>query len=430
MKQDTSAPAVSHQQVSRFVIEYRFFAVVLLFLTAYAFAIDSPRAILYGLGDIITSRSLLITDYMLVGGVGAMLMNGVLVGALSLAFITALGLRPNGSTIMALWMTVGFSFFGKNVLNMIPLMSGVLLYAKIRRDPIINYSLSALLVATLSPVVSEVVFGFAYSNPLTGIALGALVGVATGFLFPMICAFAVRVHEGYVLYNMGFAGGILSMLITAVFQAFGVTIETAELWGAGNDLEMATLLYILSAALIAAGFVLGKTRNHKDGLLRILKSSGRLVSDYYSLYGETSYINMGILGILITTITLAFGISINGPTLGGVLTIVAFGCFGNHPKNVLPVMTGAILATYANVLDPTAPSNALALLFSAGLAPIAGQFGIFWGIVTGFIHVIIVHHTGYLCNGLNLYNNGFAAGFVALLMVPIIQSLRNLREKK
>lgn len=55
------------------------------------------------------------------------------------------------------------------------------------------------------------------------------------------------------------------------------------------------------------------------------------------------------------------------------------------------------------------PGPLLAVLFCTGLAPIAGQFGVFWGMVAGFLHMTIVQNTSILHGGMNLYNNGFAA---------------------
>jgi len=66
----------------------------------------------------------------------------------------------------------------------------------------------------------------------------------------------------------------------------------------------------------------------------------------------------------------------------------------------------------------------LSTLFSTTLAPIAGQFGILYGMLAGFLHVCTVMNTGYLHGGLNLYNNGLAGGIVALVLVPIINAFR------
>lgn len=417
-------------QPKQFHREYRFFSAALAVIAIYALCLDSPLGIWRGLMDIMTSRSLLVTDYMAVGGPGAMLMNGALAGLFGLALMYLSGVRPSGAIIMALWMTVGFGFFGKNIFNMLPLVLGVWLYARAQKKPFTEYSLASLLVATLCPVVSEVAFGDVIINhgPVPDIILSVIIGVISGFLFPIVSSFTVRVHDGYNLYNMGFSGGLIAMFLIAGFKAGGLEIHTAQFWAGDMNVQMAALLYILCVMLIAGGFVLGRGKDHAAAMKRIVRSSGRLVSDYYSLYGETAYINMGLLGIFATTVVLAIGGDINGPTMGGVLTIMAFGCFGKHLRNIVPVMAGALAAIFANVTDTRAPVNLLALLFSTGLAPIAGQYGIIWGMVAGFIHVNIVIHAGYMTNGLNLYNNGFAAGFVAMLLVPVINALSKPRD--
>ena len=70
------------------------------------------------------------------------------------------------------------------------------------------------------------------------------------------------------------------------------------------------------------------------------------------------------------------------------------------------------------------PAVLVATYLCTGLAPIAGQFGVFWGFLAGFMHMTIVQHTAFLHGGMNLYNNGFAAGLTCVLMLPIIQALR------
>jgi len=75
---------------------------------------------------------------------------------------------------------------------------------------------------------------------------------------------------------------------------------------------------------------------------------------------------------------------------------------------------------YVNNWDPSAPANILAILFSSGLAPIAGAFGPVWGIIAGFLHVNVANYIGDLNQGLNLYNNGFAGGLVALFLLGVI----------
>jgi hypothetical protein len=61
------------------------------------------------------------------------------------------------------------------------------------------------------------------------------------------------------------------------------------------------------------------------------------------------------------------------------------------------------------------------------LAPIAGRFGWRWGVVAGLVHSSAALSVGSLHAGLNLYNNGFAAGIVAAVLVPVIVAVQGKR---
>ena len=164
-------------------LPYAIMLVVNLTFIVMAFSLDSPSEIFHGFIRIISSRSILVTDYLAIGGVGAAFINVAIVGLCSLTMLITSRIKPSGAVIMALWLTAGFAFFGKNVFNMIPLTIGVWLYAKYRKEPFTNYTLASLLVATLSPVVSEMSFFGALSLPIE-LILGIIIGFVVGFIFP------------------------------------------------------------------------------------------------------------------------------------------------------------------------------------------------------------------------------------------------------
>ncbi len=406
---------------------YMIMLVVYAFFVVFAFFVDTPAEIASGLWRIFTSSSLLISDYMAIGGMGATLINAALVGLSSVLMLVTAGVRPNGSTIMAMWLSVGFAMFGKNMFNVWPLTLGVWLYAKYKKEPFINFTLAALLSATLSPVVSAIAFHPQLSFDVA-LPVAILVGVLSGFIFAPLSAFLVRVHSGYNLYNMGFTGGLISTFIMAALGAFDISMHPEVHWATNLNLPAAVLLYIIAAALILYGlFSSGKFRS--PAYRGITRHTGRLVTDIYVLHGDSVYFNMGILCAFATTLMLFYGADLNGATLCGIFTIIGFGAFGKHLRNVVPIIVGALICTFANQWDPTAPANTLAILFSTGLAPIAGQFGVGWGVAAGFLHVATIMHIGSINSGLNLYNNGYAAGFVAMLLVPIIMAVRISKEE-
>ena len=402
-----------------YVIMLSIYAVFII----YAFISETPEALSQGLWKILTSPSVLVTDFVAVGGLGATLLNSAIVGIVSIIMLMLTKVKPNGAIIAAMWLTMGFTFFGKNIYNMIPLTCGVWLFSKFNKEPFTNYTLAALLVATLSPTVSEISFLGILSVPLE-IFLGVTFGFLIGFIFPAISAGAVRLHAGYNLYNMGFAGGLICMIGYAVLRNAGVDLGTAEILSEGNTFTIAVGLYIISGALFLCGLFMGNAKENFRGFWDIQKRSGRLVSDFYFEHGDGIFINMAALGVLATTVALALGAELNGLTIAGILTIIGFGGFGKHIRNTAPIMAGAIIAAFINMEDTGYYANIVAILFSAGLAPIAGQYGVIWGIIAGFLHLNVALHTSYLSGGMNLYANGFAAGFVAIFMLPLITALR------
>lgn len=142
----------------------------------------------------------------------------------------------------------------------------------------------------------------------------------------------------------------------------------------------------------------------------------------------SALINSGLIGIAGSFYIHVVGGDFNGPMLAALLTIMGFGAFGTHIKNSWPVVLGVVLSTLLFGRELSSPGPLLAALFGTTLAPLAGQFGIFTGIIAGFIHLIMVLQTGSWQGGMNLYNNGFAGGLTATFIIAVIQWYRSNKE--
>jgi hypothetical protein len=129
---------------------------------------------------------------------------------------------------------------------------------------------------------------------------------------------------------------------------------------------------------------------------------------------------MGFVGLIGCGYIWLVGGTFNGPTIGGVLTMVGFAAFGKHVLNIPPVMLGVYLGSRLMVWGPSDPGPLLAALFATTLAPLSGRFGPLLGILAGLVHLTMVMRTGSWHAGLNLYNNGFAGGLTATLFIAII----------
>jgi hypothetical protein len=134
-------------------------------------------------------------------------------------------------------------------------------------------------------------------------------------------------------------------------------------------------------------------------------------------------LNMGINGLIGLLYIVLVGGDLNGPTIGGIFTIIGFSAFGKHAFNIIPVMVGVFLGAYGMHYTPDYPSLQLAGLFGTTLAPISGHFGWPFGILAGFIHSALVLQTGGPVAGLNLYNNGFSGGLIAIVLYPTITAI-------
>jgi len=416
--------------------EYKTFLLICLLFAVMAFILDRPTDIFQGLMRILTHRGLLITDFFVVGGIGAAIINSTLASIYAVVVLYLMRAKPSGAAIMCLWMTAGWTYWGATVLNILPLTCGVWLYSRYKKVPFSDFVVAALLCHAIAPIVSL----FYFSNPIfihLGVELslaldilkGVSVGLFVGFFLPVILAAMVRMHDGFTLYNMGVAGGMIAMLIAAIFAGFGIAVPTESMWYTERQPEVAIFLFVVFAALILTGLILGRSKQtpHIENMKNLVRHCGHAPNDFYSMVGDTVYINMGLLGIIGTVWSLIFGFALNAGTIACIFSMVAFGSLGKHIKNVIPILIGATLCAFINAEALAAPSNALAILFATCLAPIAGKFGFGWGVVTGFLHVLIVSHIGPVTNGLNLYNNGFASGFVALILVPVIVGLKRVK---
>lgn len=393
--------------------------------------ISTELNILYlGLKNILTTPDILLTDYFAIGGIGATFINVGLTGLSMIALLIRIGVKPNGSTIMSLWLTTGFSFFGKNIINIWPIIIGVWLFSKYKKEPFLNYILIALLGTTLSPTVTQLSFTSQFSF-VEGYVLGFLLGICIGFILPPISSYCLRLHQGFNLYNLGFSGGLLAMFIMSIYRSLGIDFESNLILFHDSHKFLSIIVIIICISLLLISLTGNNKYNIVNSLRLINKSSGRLVSDYYLMYGNRVYANMGIMGLISLIIVFILGGELNGPLMGAIFTIIGFSAFGKHPKNTLPVILGATLSASINILDVNSPQMLISILFSTCLAPIAGNFGFIYGVIAGFLHVFLVTNIGYVHGGLNLYNNGLSGGFVCVIMLPLIHAFKkeNINEK-
>ncbi|MDR2940123.1 MAG: DUF1576 domain-containing protein, partial [Clostridiales bacterium] len=264
---------------------YRVMFVIYIFFICYAFILTPPAEILSGLYKILISKDVLITDYVELAGFGGALVNVSIVGLSCTLIMYFAKIKPSGAIIMAIWLANGFSFFGKNFYNIWPGMLGVYIYHRVQRKPFSNFALVFILSSSLAPIVTHSIHidsGAGGLSLVVAILLGILSGIICGFILPPIAAATNRVHNGYNLYNVGFASGLIGTLYLSIAKSFGIVMESNYVWGSASGTE--SLILIIGVCIIL--FIFGikeKGCPVFSDLIKITKHSGRLVSDYYIL---------------------------------------------------------------------------------------------------------------------------------------------------
>jgi hypothetical protein len=415
---------IKEKFIKKRISEETKFKLLLLYpisLILSAFIFEHPTEINHGFKNIILSSDLLISDYLGIGGLGATLLNSGILGLFSLLLLKSNKVRITGISIAALFTVMGFAMFGKNILNIIPVIIGVKLYSIYQKEPLSKFIIVALFSTALAPVVTQSILVFGYTDK--GIFLAALIGILTGFIIPPVASHLLSSHQGFNLYNIGFSAGLIGTLLMSLFRSYGIEYDKQLIWTTqySQVLRMLLLFYFLSMLLI--GYLLN--RESFKRLKKLWKRSGRIVTDFVTLDTfAVTLLNMGLMGLLYMLILTLIGSPLNGPTVGGLFTIVGFSAFGKHPFNTIPVICGVLLGSVTKIWGLADPGLILALLFSTTLAPITGVFGSLSGLLAGFLHLSVVMNIGYLHGGLNLYNNGFAGGLVAIILFPILDSLK------
>ena len=398
-------------------------AVYAVAFIVFGLAVDGPSAVARGLGAITTSRDTLLTDYFGIGGIGAGCVNAGLLTLCACFIYGTTGAKVTGASVACLFLVLGFALFGKNLLNIWPIVFGVALYSLFKDEPFATNINTAFFGVALAPIFSEILFSSSLTSAVS-VPLAIATGVAIGFILPPAAAQLAKAHMGFSLYNMGFTAGLVGTLVVALYKSYGFVPDPVFVWTTGNNLLLGSFLACVFASMIAVGF--GFDRSVPSGLKKVLATTGQSPTDFIVVAGiGPTFANMGLCGAIAMAYILVVGGELNGPVIGAIFTIVGFAAYGKHPRNIVPIMVGVFLGSLAKPWNADDPSILLAALFGTTLAPIAGRFGWHWGIVAGFVHSSAALTVGPLHGGLNLYNNGFAAGIVASVLVPVILAIES-----
>ena len=394
-----------------------------IFILTFSFlSFSKNENIFSGLQSIVTSQAVLITDFLVIGGLGGTFFNAFFIFIFNFLLMKIFHIEIKGLVIASFFTVFGFSFFGKNIFNILPIYLGGILYSKYSHIPFRDLLVTLSFTSALAPFISEVAFKIdaSQSSYLSAITLGAIIGFIVTPLSQKMYTF----HEGFNLYNLGFTAGILGAVISGVMKAYDFVVTPRRIISTtySND------LLILSLLAFSILFIIGFFLNNSSfkGYLTLIKDTG-LGSDFVEKYGYAlTFINMGLMGVISLIFVFLWGQTLNGPLLAGILTVVGFSAYGKHPLNCIPILLGVSFGSLGTQADSF--TIVLSALFGTSLAPITGVYGWFWGLFAGWLHLSVAQSIGAIHGGMNLYNNGFSAGIVAAFLLPIMNTVASKKE--
>ena len=423
-----------------------FFAFFTLCFLVAAFLMPDRDQMFSGFWQLLSQPSKLTASYFAIGGYAATFLNMGLVGLICLALFVGLKATANNASTLAFILTVGFGSWGINVLNILPTMAGVALYSLIKKEKL-GANVNAMLFSTgIAPLITDLMIRYPSTEVigfnLPGIALSLLVGFAIGFFLPAGLAHSPKVHKGFDLYSAALPIGMMAFFLNAtLFKTMGLELPAGA---AASQLQVTspvivnTFCGILFGLCILFAFLLGC--RPKD-YWQLLKDPA-LVTNFSSTYGNSVFLmNVGVFGLFILGYYNLIGASFNGVTFGIVFCMLSTCNSGSHPGNVWPIMLGyAVASTVFGWLSQLAGGtftfalNAQAicvgLCYANGLSPIADKYGWKFGFVAAVMHYLLVTSVPTLHGGFCLYNGGFTAALICIILVPELERFSKTKEER
>ncbi len=406
-----------------------------------AFLMPDRADMLPGLLRIVSSPTLSSTNFFSLGGYAATFLNMGLVGLICTALYRLPGEKANHAATLVTILTTGFGSWGIHIVNMWPTMLGVALHSWVRKEKIGSHSNAMLFSTGLAPFLSELMVR--YPNPEVvgftpgGILAALVIGIFAGFFLPAGLDNSPRIHKGFALYSAALPVGMTAFFLYAIlYKAPGVTVP-----GAVSELHVADPVIVngfcvtLFSSLILVSVLMGTTwRDY----WRLLTDPEQIVN-FSAAYGNGPMLmNVGAFGLYILLYYNIIGAEFNGVTFGVIFCMLSTCNSGSHPGNIWPITLGYSMASqlfqrvaplvggdYVQYLHTQA--IVVGLCYANGLSPIADKYGWLYGFLAAMAHFCMVTTVPQLHGGMCLYNGGFTAALVCLLMIPALE--RHFRTK-
>ena len=399
-----------------------------------------------GLWQILSQPSKISTNYFSVGGYAATFLNMGLVALTCTLLFVCLKTTANNVSTLAFILTVGFCSWGINLLNIWPTIFGVVIYGLVKKEKMSTLVNAMLFSTGIAPLITDLLVRYPSTEVIgfnvPGVLLALAVGFVIGCFLPAGLAHSPKVHKGFDLYSAALPIGMTAFLLNAtLFKTMGLDVNALSTSG---DMSVASPVIanvfccVVFGLCILFAFLLGcKPKDY----WRLL-SDPALVTNFSSTYGNATFLmNVGVFGLFILGYYNLIGATFNGVTFGIIFCMLATCNSGSHPGNVWPIMLGYVAAsTVCGWISPLVGGNftlgvnaqaiVVGLCYANGLSPIADKYGWRYGFIAAVLHYLLVTSVPNLHGGFCLYNGGFTAALICMVMVPELERFFKTKEER
>ena len=389
-----------------------------------------------GLWQILSQPSKLTTNYFAIGGYSATFLNMGLVGFIALGLYLIFQGKPNNVSTLAFILTLGFGSWGINILNIWPTVFGVMLYCLVKKEAF-GANVNAMLFSTgIAPIITDMLIRYPNEAVVGFNLLGIVLALGVGFVI------GFYLHKGFDLYSAAVPIGMTAFFLNAVlYKTMGIALpagaDSAQLQVASRLTVNLFCLILFGACVVAACFLGCGPRDY----WKVLRNPDRVAS-FSATYGNATFLmNVGVFGLFILAYYNLIGATFNGVTFGIIFCMLCTCNSGSHPGNVWPIMVGYVVAaTVCGWISPllggtfslaiNAQAICVGLCYANGLSPICDKYGWKLGIVAAMMHYLLVTSVPNMHGGFCLYNGGFTAALICVLLVPQLERFAKTKEEK
>ena len=417
-----------------------FFAFVGVAFLVAAVCMPDRSAMFSGFWQILSQPCKVSTSFFDLGGYAATFLNMGLVALIMAALFHVTKTNVNNVSTLAFLLTLGFCSWGIHVINMWFTMLGVVIANLIKKEKFYANVNAMLFTTGVAPVISDLLVRYpnaeAVGFNVLGIVLAVAVGVIVGIIVSAGLAHSPNVHKGFNLYSAALPVGMAMFLINGMlYKVMGVALPEAPKLVAESAVIANIFCSVLFGLCVVFGLILGGAKGYGK-----LLCNRHQVNNVSGTQGNAVFLmNVGVFGLFILGYYNAIGATFNGVTFGLIFCMLCTCNSGSRPTNVWPIMLGYVVAAFATKwISPLLGGNfslainaqaiVVGLCYANGLSPICDKYGWHYGFVAAMIHYCLVTLVPGLHGGFCLYNGGFTAIFVCIILVPVLEKFCKTKE--